>query len=136
MCSSDLSPSWGMTVPKSKLSVGAYLDSWLGTVRPRLRQTTHAGYSHEVARATPLQVLTPLGIEAMCAKLVGVGHSKGTTLSPKTVRPTHVVLRRALVDAERLGLVVRNAARRPSRPRIRRPNAGRGIRSSCASSSS
>jgi len=39
-----------------------------------------------------------------------LGGRFGKGLSPKTVRNTHTVLRKALSDAERLGLVGRNAA--------------------------
>ncbi len=37
------------------------------------------------------------------------GHGGGP-LAPKTVRHAHVVLRKSLADAERMGLVTRNAA--------------------------
>ncbi len=45
----------------------------------------------------------------------------GTGLSPKTVRNTHTVLRKALSDAERLGLVFRNAAAAARGPAVERP---------------
>jgi integrase len=60
--------------------------------------------------STPLQALTPLAIEAMYAELARSGHANGTALAPKTVRHTHGVLHRALADAQRRGLVARNAA--------------------------
>ena len=102
-------------------TVGAFLDEWLETIRPRLRPTTHAGYERALERikrflgSTPLQALTPLDVEAMYAQLAASGHANGTALAPKTIRHTHAVLHRALADAERLGLVVRNAAA-PARP--------------------
>ena len=60
-----------------------------------------------------LQDLAPIQIEETHVGQVKEG------LSPKTVRNTRSVLRRALADAERLGLVLRNAAaaaRPPSVP--------------------
>jgi integrase len=101
---------------KEPHTVGAFLEEWLETTRPRLRPTTHAGYEREVERikrflgSTPLRALTPLAIEAMYAELAASGHAKGTALAPKTIRHTHGVLHGALADAKRLGLVARNAA--------------------------
>jgi integrase len=46
----------------------------------------------------------------MYAELAVSGHAKGTALAPKTIRHAHAVLHRALADAQRLGLVARNAA--------------------------
>jgi integrase len=106
----------GSAADKDGSTVGAFLDEWLETARPRLRPTTHAGYEREVDRikrfvgATPLQALTALAIEAMYAELADSGHAKGTALAPKTIRHTHAVVHRALADAKRRGLVVRNAA--------------------------
>jgi integrase len=60
--------------------------------------------------AVPLQSLAPLEIENLYKELLATGGAEGRALSPKTVRNTHIVLRKALADAERLGLVVRNAA--------------------------
>jgi hypothetical protein len=42
-------------------------------------------------------------------ELAAGGHG-GRPLAPETVRKTHVVLRAAFADAERLGFVYRNAA--------------------------
>jgi hypothetical protein len=57
-----------------------------------------------------LQALTPLEIERFYASLAADGGRDGKPLSAKSVRNTHVVLRKALADAERLGVVNRNAA--------------------------
>ena len=60
--------------------------------------------------AVPLQALTPQQVELLYATLLAEGGTGGRQLAPKTVRNCHVVLRRALADAERLGLVSRNPA--------------------------
>jgi len=49
-------------------------------------------------------------IERFYTRQLASGGREGTALAPKTVRNTHVVLRQSLADAERLGLVPRNAA--------------------------
>lgn len=70
-----------------------------------------------------LQALTAIEVERFYAKLVNEGGPAGRTLAPKTVRNTHIVLHRALADAERLRLVMRNVAhlaRPPAVPHVER----------------
>jgi integrase len=108
--------SRGSAVSKSSIKVDDFLNDWLLTVKSRLRPTTWYSYEMVVARINAhlgrytLQSLTPLQIEKFYADLLATGSHKGEELAPKTVRNTHVVLRKALSDAERLGLVIRNAA--------------------------
>ncbi|MDH3683799.1 MAG: site-specific integrase, partial [Acidimicrobiia bacterium] len=84
--------------------------------RHRLKDTTWSSYAVAVDRIKhglgrrKLQALTPLEIERFYAALAETGGRAGRPLKPKTVRNTHVVLRKALSDADRLGLVPRNAA--------------------------
>jgi integrase len=68
-----------------------------------------------------LQAITPLQIEKFYADLLDHGKTDGTGLAPKSVKNTHVVLRKALADAERLGLVSRNAAAAARAPSATRP---------------
>jgi integrase len=106
----------GRYVQRSSTTVGDYLDEWLEVVRPRLRPTSWNSYRIAVERikgrvgAVALQSLAPLEIENLYKEVLSTGGAGGRPLSPKTVRNTHIVLRKALADAERLGLVVRNAA--------------------------
>src|SRR5919106_1070635 len=103
-------------VERSTTTVGDYLDEWLEVVQPRLRPTSWNSYRQAVAHikgrigAVPLQSLVPLEVENLYKELLATRGRQGRPLSPKTVRGVHVVLRKALADAERLGLVVRNAA--------------------------
>jgi integrase len=92
----------------------------------RLRPKTMHSYKLAVARIrsrlgrVPVQAHTPLQLERFYADLMREGGSRGQPLSSKTVRNSHVVLRKALADAERLGLVSRNpaaSARPPSSSR-------------------
>jgi integrase len=62
-----------------------------------------------------------LQIEKFYADLLRGGGRDGKPLSAKTVRNSHVVLRKALSDAERLGLVQRNAAATAKPPSFTRP---------------
>jgi integrase len=106
----------GRFVERSTKTVGEYLDEWIEVVRPRLRPTTWNSYRQSVAHikgrigAVPLQSLAPLEVENLYKQLLATRGRNGRLLNPKTVRGIHVVLRKALADAERLGLVVRNSA--------------------------
>jgi integrase-like protein/Arm domain-containing DNA-binding protein len=105
----------GMYVARSSVTLADYLTDWLETVRPRLRPTTWSSYRIAVDRVakslgnTLVQSLTPLDVERLYTDLLA-GTDETRKLSPKTVRNTHIVLRKALSDAERLGLVPRNPA--------------------------
>ena len=96
----------GLVVKRSTLRLGQYLTEWLERVTPDLKATTAAGYGRAVTKLDDklgqvrVQDLTPLQIEQVYVGLVKDG------LAPKTVRNLHSVLRRALADAERLGLVM------------------------------
>ena len=106
----------GRYVERSTKTVGEYLDEWIEVLRPRLRPTTWNSYRQSVAHikgrigAVPLQSLAPLEVENLYKQLLATRGRNGRLLNPKTVRGIHVVLRKALADAERLGLVVRNSA--------------------------
>jgi integrase len=92
--------------------------------------TTHSGYSRAVVLITScvgargLQSLSPIDIESLYARLLSSGRRDRSSLSPKTVRHAHRVLRCAFADAEPSGLVVRNAAavaRPPALSRVEFP---------------
>ena len=119
----------GTMVTRSSSELGGFLDDWLEGQRQRLKATTWASYRVVVERITTrmgrrkLQALTPLDIERFYAGLAASGSRRGKPLTAKTIRNTHVVLRKALSDAERLGLVPRNAAAaaKPPIPERRQP---------------
>ncbi|MGB3736973.1 MAG: tyrosine-type recombinase/integrase [Ilumatobacter sp.] len=117
----------GVVPTRSVRTLGDFLDEWLELQRDRLRPTTWHSYGHAVTRIkaglgrSKLQALAPLQLEHFYAELLASGGRTGKPLSPKTVRNTHTVLRKALADAERLGLVGRNpaaAANPPSDVRV------------------
>jgi integrase len=57
-----------------------------------------------------LQALTPMHLDKMYAELLARGNmrTEGTALSARTVRYVHTVLKKALSDATRKGLLMRN----------------------------
>lgn len=102
--------------------LGAYLDDWFAAISPRLQETTAASHHVGVERLKAglgglrLRDLSPLVIERFYGELSRTGgrHSQG--LAAKTIRNTHIVLRKALADAERLELLDRNPAARAKAP--------------------
>ncbi|MFV0525867.1 MAG: tyrosine recombinase XerC [Acidimicrobiales bacterium] len=115
----------GTAVGRQSMSLAAFLDDWLVGERRRLKETTWSSYEVAVNRikgglgASKLTALAPLDIERFYAELAETGSRAGKPLSAKSVRNTHVVLRKALSDAERLGLVPRNAAAAAKPPTVR-----------------
>ena len=117
----------GTVVANSNMRLDEFLDEWLVGQEARLRPSSHHSYviaSKRLKRHLgkhKLQALTPLQIEKFYAELLDHGSRIGEGLAPKTVKNTHVVLRKALADAERLGLVQRNAAAAARGPAVTRP---------------
>ena len=127
---------------RSTTTTEEFLRDWLASQQHRLRATTLYSYEMAIDRISrrlgkvPLQALTPLQIEKFYAELLRDGGTLGKPLSAKTVRNSHVVLRKALADAERLGLVSRNAAASARPPTAARNRSSRrGRRTTCATSS-
>jgi integrase len=101
------------------LTVAAYLDRWMReSVTPTARAKTRQGYAVIVSRhliptlgRVPLVRLTPDQIQAMLNAKVRAG------MAPQSIRNIHAVLRRALNQAHRWGLVPRNVATLVDLPR-------------------
>lgn len=106
----------GGALSSSSTTLGAFLDEWLEGQAPRLKETTWESYRIVVNRVNArigkvkVQSLTPLEIERFYSGLGVSGSHRGGPLSVKSIRNTHTVLRKALSDAERLGLILRNPA--------------------------
>jgi integrase len=114
----------GAPVPDARLTVGVFLEGWLAdVVRPRLRPSTHRSYAcvvrvHLVPGLghRPLARLTPQEVQRFLNAVAASGRS------PRTVAICRAVLRQALGQAERWGMVTRNVARLAEPPRVpRRP---------------
>lgn len=111
----------GLPVVAEKQTVGEYLTSWLESAAHGLAPRTRVRYrTHITHNLTPtlgrfrLAKLSPQSIQALYAAKLADG------VAPGTVRQMHAVLRRALGEATRLGLVPRNAATLVTVPRATR----------------
>ena len=105
------------------MTVAAYLTgSWLPARRSRLRPTTFGRYESEIfghinplIGDIPLHRVRAADLDALYEALLDHGRCDGRGLAPKTVLNIHQILRAALGDACRRGLVVRNEALAPPR---------------------
>jgi len=113
----------GLPIVGERLTLAAFLVRWLeDSARPTLRPRTFASYSmivnYHLAPALGRVALARLTPDAVQRYL----NDKGAAgLSSRSVQYHHAVLRRALNQAERWGLVPRNVARLVSPPRVERP---------------
>jgi integrase len=114
----------GTYMAPHKLTVATYLaEQWLPAMQARgLRPSTLERYEDHVRCAItpalgglPLQGLMPTHLNKLYGDLRTAGRA------PKTIRNIHGVLSKALADAERWGLVGRNAARLADVPAVARP---------------
>jgi integrase len=105
------------------------LRQWLPAKRVSLRPSTWDSYRrvielHVVPRigTIPLRRLRAQHFEALYAELLTNGRRDGNGgLDGKTVLEVHVIIRQALADARRKGLVVHNVAEDAEAPKRRRP---------------
>jgi integrase len=109
----------GATTAAPRLTTGAYLDGWIGTVAPTIRPSTLRGYAHHVETywkpalgTIPLSRLAPADVKRAMDDMTARG------LSAQTIRGARSTLRRALREALVDGLVSRNAAALARPPRL------------------
>jgi len=107
-------------IPDQREKVGPFLRRWLDEVaRPTIRASTYDSYDDIVAG----HLIPGLGRIAL-AKLgpaevqTFLNAKSASGLSPRRVQYIHAVLRRALVTAERWGMVSRNVAKLVDPPRV------------------
>jgi len=120
----------GVSVATEKLSLGEYLtERWLPIQESQLRKSTFDSYRRNIElhvlpplAKMPLEKLTAGDLDALYASLLVRGRKAATRtgdgLAPKTVRSIHLVLHKALADAERKGLVIRNVAALADPPKV------------------
>ena len=102
----------------SSLSVGQYMQRWIDDrdAAGSLRPTTSGSYRRVLRPAIErfstlrLEALTPSHLDSLYRDLSTIAGRGGTGLSARTVRFTHSVIRKALADAQRKGLLSRNVA--------------------------
>ncbi len=103
-----------------------YLDVWLeGLPQTDMEPRTISDNCNETRRYIKphlgdvmLTKLTPLHLERLYRTLMAEGGKNGRPLSPKTVLRVHRVIRKAIGDAERKGILQRNVARLADKPSI------------------
>lgn len=112
----------GATVVADKSTLGSYLvDRWLPIQETKVRRSTYDSYRRTIdlhvlptLGGCPLDKLTADDLDLLYATLRRSGRKgkggQSTGLAPKTVRNIHLMLNKALADAHRKGLVVRNVA--------------------------
>ena len=113
-----------------KGTLGQYLtERWLPVQKSRLRHSTFDSYRRNIdLHVLPalgqrqLAKLSPADLDLFYADLLTKGRlGKGSDnkgLAPKTVRNVHVMLNKALSDAQRKGLIVRNVAELADPPKL------------------
>lgn len=119
----------GTFVEPSKVSVGEYLERWLvDAARATVANKTYERYE-QIIRVSltpalghiPLHKLSALDIQSYYRKALDEGGRKDGRpggLSPTTIRQYHAVLRRALGQAVKWGVLVRNVADSVEVPRV------------------
>ena len=115
----------GEYIDRSRVSVKAYLESWLDAHAVEIKPRTLASYRYIVERyisprigSMAIQSVRPATISGMYRDLMATGGRKGKPLSPRTVDYVHAVLRKAFNDAvhtERL--LSSNPVERAKRPK-------------------
>ena len=124
----------GLFTEANRITLGEYLlERWLPSRKPALRPSTYDSYLTNIRlHIVPalghirLQQLTVDHLDRFYASQLSDGNRRGARagLSPKTVRHLHTILHRALRDAVRKNLVVRNVADAADPPKLRRPSEG------------
>src|SRR5918995_4979168 len=112
----------GFIFDDKNMSVGEYVKRWLDdSVRGSVRASTYSSYEGQVRRyivpaigRIKLGKLTPAHVQHLYREMQDRG------LSTRTVRYTHAVLRRALKQAKRWGMVDRNVSEDVDPPRLKR----------------
>lgn len=113
----------GLPVKVERQTVGQYLDRWLQeSVKRRVRYSTHDSYARmvrdhikpELGRIQLAKLSAPQVESFLNVKLMG-------GLSPRTVQYLHAILRSALTQATKWGLVPRNVVKLVDAPRPNRP---------------
>ncbi len=113
----------GLPPPPERQTVGQFLEYWLAqSVKLSVRPLTYEGYrlhvrNHIVPALGRIRLtkLTAQDVQELLNDKLREGYA------PRTVQYMHAVLRRALVQAFKWGLVVQNVATLVDRPQVRRP---------------
>lgn len=120
--------SRGVYLEPSKLTVAAFLDTWLEATKSQVAPRTHERYA-EIARKTivpligtvPVMKLRPDQIAAAYAKALTSGRRDGKGgLSARSVHHVHRILKQALGVGVKWGTLARNPAEAVDPPKVER----------------
>lgn len=114
-------------IADERLTVARYLSDWLERMQPpRVRPSTHRRYTQQLAHIIRaygdlrLTRLTATQLATLYARLQRPTDTTHRALSASSVHHIHVVLREALDDAVKLGVVAANVTDRVDAPKLRR----------------
>ena len=119
-------------IADERLTVARYLADWLQRMQPpRIRPSTHRRYGQQLAhviraygdlRLTRLTAAHLADLYGRLQRPAGEEQRTRRPLSASSVHHIHVVLREALDDAVKLGLIATNVTDRVDAPKLRRPS--------------
>ncbi|MBA2677373.1 MAG: tyrosine-type recombinase/integrase [Ktedonobacteraceae bacterium] len=111
----------GLPPPNDKETVEQYLTAWLATVKHQVKTSSFHCYDNSIRiHVVPslgkhhLSKLTPQHVQQFYTQKLESG------LSSTTVRQIHLILHRALKDAQRMGMIQRNVTEMVRPPRTRK----------------
>lgn len=109
----------GLPLVADRQTVSQYLASWLQAIEPTVEYSTWKRH-HEFVDLHILPALGPVRLRALTAQQIQQLYADRLLagLSSTTVHHLHATLHKALADAERLGLVVRNVSELVNAPRM------------------
>jgi integrase len=110
----------GRLLSSKSQTVGKYLDGWLKTIKLAVKSRTYSSYELNVRRLK--QHLGSIRLDSLEGAHVQECYNTlaASGLAPLTVRQIHMTLHKALHDAMRLNLVVRNVSDLATLPRVER----------------
>lgn len=118
----------GDYVHSNALTVGHYLDEWLPGIKSQVKPSTWASYASYTNRhlipklgSVPLQALKATHLKRLYSELAQDGSRQDGAaggLSTRSIRYIHAILRLALTDAVKEGLVQKNVALLVDAPRL------------------
>ena len=111
-------PKYQRVTDPSSAGLGDYLEDWvnqrhaIGSIKPATASQYQGalGMLGDGLAAVPLMKLTAADLDRRYAQLSSEGGRDGEGRSPSTVRKLHAVVRKALADATRKGLIPVNVA--------------------------
>ena len=111
----------GLSLPGAQVTMSAYLEQWLETVKSNLRPNTHAQYG-QIIRGHIMPRLGKVCMKDLRPDMIQTLYNQKLSdgASGRTVQMIHAVLHHALDQAVKWGLLGRNPADAVVRPKSRR----------------